>query len=320
MPEEGDEGVAQVETVGAQQTRSVWKDRKDLAPENPTGADLARLVRRGFGLKNFEPPALPVGAARVLELANNSDANIRVVARAIEEDMLLSAQILRLMQTPLYNRGVEISSIEQAVARLGLSALRHVVAEASLNASVFNADDAYEKAMEQLRKHSAVTGQAAQLVSRALGLRHDLAFLAGLFHDVGLAAALLLVSEAYGDSPPPLDVVWKELIGLHERLNWHVSLYWKLPDGIREIVRYHHHIPAGARDPLGSSIVCLADHLAEECGIGNTPEELDGLLPEKSAGITSESELERVGKRLGLTAADYDALLEECDSIVAQVH
>ncbi len=308
-----------MDSVGATgQAAAQWRDRPELAPVNPTGSDLLRLVRRGIGLRHFDPPAFPGASARLLSLTNDEDVDLRTIASIIQEDMILSAQIIQLMQSPLYNRGVEITSIEQAVGRLGLAALRGVVAQAALSTSVFGAKT-YQRAMEQLRRHSAVTAQLAQLVSRALGVRHDLAFLAGLFHDVGLAVPMLLFAEAYGDRPPPLADVWPELVRIHERLNWHVMLFWELPDGIRDIVRYHHTIPERVRDPVGSALVCVADRLATDCGVGHTIDELTDTLDPDGEGATTPVAFDRAGELLGLTANDYKALIEESERIIEQV-
>ena len=303
---------------GAVGSGAQWRDRANIAPANPTGGDLLRLVRRGIGLRNFDPPAFPKTCARMLSLTNDSDVDLRTVASTIQEDMLLSIQIMKLMKSPLYNRGVEITSIEQAVGRLGLSALRDVVAQAALSTTLFGSST-YGLALEQLRRHCAVTGQIAQLVSRSMGIHHDLAFLAGLFHDVGLAEPMLLFTEAYGDPPPPLSSVWPELVRIHERLNWHLMLHWDLPAEIRDIVRYHHSIPQGARDPVGSALVCIADRLATDCGVSHTIDELSSTLYQDGEGTTMPIEFDRAGELLGLTANDYKALIEESERIIDQV-
>lgn len=308
--------MAQGETT---QPGAVWRDRKDVAPPNPKGADLARLIRRGFGLRTFDPPALPGVAARVLELAQNPEADLRALAEVIEKDMLISANILRLMESPLYNRGIHITSIEQAVNRLGLKAVRNVVAEAALNTTVFHSE-AYEHSMERLRLHSAATAQIAQLVSKQSGANHDLAFLSGLFHDIGLAAPLLLVGEVYPDSPPKLDDLWPELLWLHEQISWHVMRFWKLPESIREIIRFHHAIPEEARDPMGSAIVCLADRIVSDCGLSHTHPELDHTTPEESSrGITPDIEFGRAKKYLGITSSKYDILMKESEKVIEQL-
>lgn len=308
-----------MDSPASQTTGSNWLDRREVAPADPTGFDLARLVRRGFALSKFKLPVLPEISSRLLELSSDADVSFKELAQLIEQDMVLAAEIIRLMQTPVYNRGLEITSIEQAVSRLGIGSLRDVVAEIALNSCIFS-HSVYKTMMEQLRRHSAATAQIATRVCRVAGFTYDQAFLAGLFHDMGLATPLLLIAEAYPDDPPPLEEVWSELIWLHEPIIWHIARYWRLPEPLRAVIRHHHEVPDTAPDAIGSSIVCIADSLATESGLAHTPKGFKPREPEHgTAGVTSHEGLLLACDRLGLSKDEYKALLPDAVEIVAQI-
>jgi HD-like signal output (HDOD) protein len=297
---------------------AAWSDRGDVAPPNPTGEQLARLIRRGIGLRKFEPPALPHTAARILALAGDADVDMKALARLVEQDVMLSARILRLMQSPLYSRGIKITSIEQAVTRLGLSMLRSVVAEAGLDAVVFSSEG-YADSMEQLRIHSSATAQLTPLVSRVAGVRRDDAFLAGLFHDIGIAASLLLVAEAYAGDPPSLADAWGDIIWLHEQVGHRISQAWRLPEELSAVCRHHHKPSETAKDPVGSAIVCVSDWLATECGAGNSVLELESAAARLSEGVTTDEDLRAACAALGSTVEAMEGLVPEALDIVAQL-
>lgn len=297
---------------------AAWSDRREVAPERPSGEELARLIRRGIGLGRFELPALPHVAARVLQLTAHDDVSLREVAAVIEQDVVLSARVIRLVQSPIYSRGVKIASIGQAVTRLGLATLRDLVAEAGLHAAVFSSQ-AYAPSMEALRLHCSATAQMTALVSQASKVEQEHVFLAGLFHDIGIAAALLLIAEAYPAGPPPLDDVWQDVLWLHEKVNWHVARVWELPERIKEVIRHHHRIPEGAADPVGSSIVCLAEWLAVEAGAGHAPAELEARSPVEAEGVTGEAEVERACEWLGFSSETLEDLTDRAREIVSQL-
>ncbi len=279
-------------------------------PPSPSPADLIRLIRLGFGLKKFAPPALPECASEVLALTKSSSPDLVAIADIIENDMLLASQLIRIVNSPLYSRGLEILSVSQAVNRLGLETLQQIVLEASLNTFVYS-HPSYAQTMNDLRCHCSATAQISAIIAKRVGYPSKLAFLCGLFHDIGLAAEVLLLGEAYKEQPPALDQIWGKLIEIHEQVAWHVMIQWNLPTNIREVVRYHHSIPDSARDPKGSSIVCLADLMAAEEELRKTLAGFRSSSIDITEGTTSDEDCARALGLLSLTDNDYEDLTIE---------
>lgn len=278
-----------------------WNDRADLAPAAPSSAELSRLIRRGFALKKYRPPPLPDVARRLLRMARSDRVQFDEVAALIEQDVSIAAEVLRLVNSPLYSRGVEITSLEQALGRLGLSGLRELASQVAVEMSIF-ASPAYGEAMERIRRHGTVTAHLTRAVQRASGHRDEGVFTAGLFHDAGLAACVLLVGDVYGDAPPPIDEVWPELLRIHTQVGRHLARSWELPDGLARVL-LRHHDPEDAT----SAVVCVADYLAERVGAG--VEAAPRELAEPAAACAL----------LGLDAAALDPLLEAGHEIVARL-
>lgn len=69
-------------------------------------------------------PPLPASIIRIQELCMNSETDINELSRVIESDPMLSANILKSANSPLYGMSKEISSIQQAVMLFGISMIR----------------------------------------------------------------------------------------------------------------------------------------------------------------------------------------------------
>jgi len=234
-----------------------------MAPANPEAEDLSRLIRRGFGMRKYKPRPLPQVAQQLLEMTTAQDVDFAEVSRVVSQDVGLVAEILRVVNTAVYARGMPIETIEQAVNRLGFQALREVATQAAMKVAL-PAQPEYATAVQRLTAHSVATGHLTRLVQGRAAVRVNDAFLAGFFHDLGFIAALTLIADVYGDAPPPLETVWPELDRIHGQVGWVMAKLWGVPEPIPTIARTHHD---GPMTPL-MAVVYVADSLATDAGAG----------------------------------------------------
>lgn len=66
-----------------------------------------------------ELPVLPEVAAQLLKLTTDVDCEASDIVAIIKRDQSLTSHLLRTANSLRYNTGVTVSSIQQAVARLG---------------------------------------------------------------------------------------------------------------------------------------------------------------------------------------------------------
>jgi HD-like signal output (HDOD) protein len=81
-------------------------------------------------------PPLPASIVRIQELCMNMDTDIDELARVIEGDPMLSANILKSVNSPLYGMSKEISSISQAVMLFGISMIRGFAAASAIKKTI----------------------------------------------------------------------------------------------------------------------------------------------------------------------------------------
>ena len=66
---------------------------------------------------------------------SNDNAQIQDIAHKIAMVQVISAKVLKLANSAAYRRGAEITSIEQAVIRLGFNSLRSLVVASGIMTS-----------------------------------------------------------------------------------------------------------------------------------------------------------------------------------------
>jgi putative nucleotidyltransferase with HDIG domain len=231
-----------------------------------------------FNAPEYRPPVLPRASLQLLALAKNSNVRIAEIARVLEQDQMLTAMVLRIANSAIHRAGRDVTTIEDAINRIGLRRMTEIVLEAAVTSRVFRAPG-YDKAMDQLREHSLATAHVARMLSRYGGVDPSEAFVCGLLHDIGVAAALIAVSDHFGASPPPpLELIWPAIMQQHAASGALLQQSWGLPNDLGRVLS-HHHEPNHTGAPRALlAVVSLADALVSELGVGLLDEVSDNAL------------------------------------------
>jgi HD-like signal output (HDOD) protein len=225
---------------------------------------LAEKIRARFRAPGYCPPMLPQVALEVQRSANSPNATFASVAAILEKDAMLTARVLRLSRSPAYARAVGVRSIREAVGRLGLKAVTELVWRAALDIGIFRSTQ-HRRTLDLLRRHSTVTAYLARTAALFTPVPVEYAFLAGLVHDIGLAAALIVLSEEPGGSMLS-DREVRAVAAVHEELSGMVARLWNLPEDLQAGIAQHHRLGEnGDVHPL-SAVVLIAEHLAISLG------------------------------------------------------
>src|SRR5882757_7601963 len=154
--------------------------------------DIAAALRSRFTSPSYKPPLLPAIALEVHQLAQQSDVNLARMAAVIEKDPLLAARVLRLAHSAASAPTGAIPSVRDAIVRIGIRNLADVAWEVALDTRVFRSKS-YSGLMALVSRHSIACAHLSRLVARFTSIASEYAFLCGLLHDVGMAAALVIL-------------------------------------------------------------------------------------------------------------------------------
>jgi len=211
-------------------------------------------------------PALSPTATQLLGRLARRHCEVHELAELIERDPLLSAQILAIANSAAFGRAHQISSIQHAIAMIGLGAVRKFALARSISNLFGKRKIAPSFSITRFNLHSVATGMFLELVREYVPLEDaEDAFLAGLFHDVGKLVIAVALPREYEDilttaalTCEPILEVERRLLGIdHTELSALAVDYWDLGEPIRAAVA-HHHQPDQSPAALGKISLALA--------------------------------------------------------------
>ncbi len=239
-------------------------------------------------------PMLPEVAAQVLALVDRPDCDARALADLIRRDASLTAHVMRVAASPMYAGSTKLASLQQVIGRLGFATITQIALVVATKLRVF-AVAGFEPEVRATFRHSLASALFAQEIARARRSGVDLAFLAGLLHDIGkpLALQVLLDVHAAHRVSPDRAAILAEADRVHAELGGTLIERWRLPVRVAEAVRAHH---APADNELALT-VALGDRFAHAldgepfegaalaAALNLYPEDVEALA-RKSADIT----------------------------------
>ncbi len=262
----------------------------------------ADLATQPWAIKNLPPfPAV------ALQLMGLLDANVPVkeVVKLLRMDPALSAEILRVSNSPLYGLSRRVDSVSHAVVVLGGDAVKRLALTIALGR--FTQSFMKHKGLRRCWDHSVACGLIAEGLAAFAGQSWDRAYTTGLLHDVGRLALLACYPNEYenllavvAENDFDLRTTEMKLFEVdHCRVGHWLSQSWNLPPDMVEAIASHHEpdlIPGSL-----ASLIAVADNLTAALGYG-TVDPKDKI--ELSLGLIAP-----------LGADDPDAVLKKVKSL-----
>jgi len=271
---------------------------------NATGGPFQKLVRQVHSL-----PTLPTILLKITELVNNPKTSAIQLGRVIAEDPVLTAKLLKIVNSPFYGFRRRITTITHAIVVLGFNSIKSIV----LGSTVFELFKQQSNSgldRSGFWKHSIACGAASKVVAQRVGYPAlEEVFIAGLLHDLGKVVLDQHVHERYSETLQAaagrnclLVEVEAELLGVtHAEVGAWLFERWNLSPGLIEATRCHHNPALAGEHAKAVAIVHLADILvrALRCGNGG-----DARIPPLQ---------ESAWNLLRLDSTQFDGLLEGCE-------
>lgn len=209
---------------------------------------------------NRELSALPQTLAKVLEVARDEKSSAEQIARVLMRDQAMTANVLRIVNSPFYGVGRNISTVSQAVMTIGM----WQVTALALSTSVYHLTENWRSSLDRVRfwRHSLEVAICARLIAKRIGYtKTEDAFVAGMLHDIGVLVLENSFPEkfekAWREAPESSDVIAleEEVFGTnHARVGQFLLQRWFLPEHLCEAVGKHHSaVAADSRQP-GSTV------------------------------------------------------------------
>lgn len=248
--------------------------------EGEGGGQFADLRQR---LKNLEQlPALPIMARRILELRSDPAADAEKLARIVELDPSLAAQVMRYAASPFFAYQGKVDSLRTAISRvLGYD----VVMNLSLGiatAKPFKIPALGPLGLNPFWRHATYSAALAQALAREMPreLRPTLgmSYLSGLLHNVGhlllghlFKREFFMLTNALAARPDvPVQQLEREILGVdHTQLGAWLMEAWELPPEIIVAVREHHDPRYCGPHAVYARLVQVTDCMLKGHGMGD---------------------------------------------------
>ncbi|WP_198115731.1 HDOD domain-containing protein [Massilia rhizosphaerae] len=209
-------------------------------------------------------PSLPAVVMELLSSVEQDDIDISVLAKKVSYDQALTAKTLRLANSSSYGLQVKVTTIQQAITFLGFQTTRNLITAAAVTGCFPSGRCAgfHDKAFW---RHSIATAACARALARRMRFNQDIAFTAGLLHDIGRLVLVTGHPDAYDQV-----VAWhgqhggdwldaeRAVLGIdHVDAGVALADHWNFSDTMRHAIAYHH-----APETHGAGFLAAIVHVA----------------------------------------------------------
>ncbi len=220
-------------------------------------------------IKPADLPTPPEAALQIMRACSRDENNSTEIASLAASDPVLTAELLRVVNSPFFGLGSEIKSIPRAVTVLGQHALRNLaLCIAVRDALKHHIIDGFDTA--EYWEDALLRAVSARLLARETGMDPDECFTAGLLQDFGL----LVLIYVNPDKAP----LWVSLRTLdpdsrlaeermifdtsHDHVITLLGQSWTLPDELTRALGDHHNDTIASHASGLANLLYCADWMA----------------------------------------------------------
>lgn len=177
-------------------------------------------------------PTLPEVALQVREAAEDPDVGLNELSKVISNDAALTARIIKVVNSPLLRSSSEISDLNMAVNRLGMSYTANLAMGLAMEQMFQATSDVIDRRLRDVWATSTeVAGISHVLCRHFTRLKPDQAALAGLVHQIGILP-ILSYAEEHGQLLNDSFTLEQVIERLHPVLGQRILQAWDFPPGL----------------------------------------------------------------------------------------
>lgn len=219
-------------------------------------------------------PVLPDVLSKVISLINHPKADANTLARLIHKDQALAGYVLRVSNSPVFAGASVITTLRQAIARIGAKTLGKIALSVTMQGKIFKAEG-YEDVVKDVWRKSLAAGAIAQEIGNTFNDRDETLYLCGLLHTVGKPVILQALDDLKEEFD--MDLLYESGLLLmnefHRAVGKKIAEQWKLPEAVK-LACLHYLDPEKSEGSMKEvRITFVAHRLAEY--IDEDPEETD---------------------------------------------
>ncbi|MFH1135443.1 MAG: HDOD domain-containing protein [Pseudomonadota bacterium] len=268
---------------------------------------LIELLEETLEAGAIKLPVFSQVALELQEVIRKDNFSMTQLSEIIEEDQALTAQVLKSANTAFYSGLQPAKTIRDAVVRLGANSIVNLTIMVTQKQAYKSKTKELSELTKLLWSHALGAATGSRWLAQRLGRRQiaEIAFLAGLLHDVGKLLLLKAVEDLKSSGRCPYEITITFLQEIFETI--HAPRGEKflrrqnLPEDYCLIAGRHHDPPASPGNDL-LNLVRLANLTCHKLGIGPKHQ------PDLTLSVTTEA---KILKADDLLLAELQVGLEE---------
>lgn len=243
-----------------------------------------------------EIPTLPVISQKILDVMSDPEVSYKDIVNVVEYDQALALKILKVANSAFYGTIGKVSSLENAIVKLGINEVKSIVLGVSVH-NFFTGKSTGLFDIDKFWEHSIVCSQVSKYLGNYFRIKNnDMLFLGGLIHDMGKVVIgqyfhdeFLEIIEYIDKNQSSFSEAEKTVIGTtHYQIAAKLLNQWNFP---KEVIMYilYHHAPWGDKDyETGAIILYLANMITKITGYycHDNEKQIDPLELARSSQIT----------------------------------
>lgn len=219
-------------------------------------SDISRIVRTTItGIESL--PVIPKLYSELMaELKKGDDSSMGRIAKLISKDPNMTANILKIINSPFFKKSESINKAEHAVTMLGLNIVKNIVLSAEL-IKLFPLTTETEALVEDVIEHCTLSANLMKSIfeyekskGNASNEDIDIAETTGMLHDIGKIILASLYPALYhqvtnikSQNDESFSELENHIIGVnHAEVAAYLLSLWGLPAQIPETIALHSNI------------------------------------------------------------------------------
>ncbi|HXH61023.1 MAG TPA: HDOD domain-containing protein [Fimbriimonadaceae bacterium] len=213
--------------------------------------DTSRLMQAYIEKAMVDLPALPTALMQVVKATEKETVSTSEIEELISAEPAIATKLLKVVNSAYFGMPREVSSINQAIAILGMQQVRNLALSIGVLNALHSTNAHIEGHQRRFWERSFGAAACATMIAKQHGIGNkdrELVFIGGLLHDIGSLFLLTQFTTPYLNilrlseerEVPASDLEQSALHVDHARLGGMLGDKWNFPPAVTELIAAHH--------------------------------------------------------------------------------
>ena len=243
----------------------------------PESRSIVEAINDNIEDSSLNIPVFNSVALRLQKVLASKDYGIDEVNKLIIADAGLASQVLRVSNSSFYAGLNKVSTIREAIVRLGASCVANIAMMATQQDIYRSTDPKLNEIMRTLWRHALCCAIGAKWLAAKTNFAalKEEAFLAGLLHDMGklflLKVMEKIIKEGKQEGAISPSLITEVMESMHVEHGANLMQKWNMPETYCTVARNHHAEQWDQGNAL-LAIVRLVNMTCKKVGVHMSPD------------------------------------------------